>query len=135
MQSAHKYSRKNQFTHFAWRSWSEGLEQERDLPLNAIRNFVLSFSTALFSPFFPFSKWQVEGKGSKTLAIVYFSTANDFANFPLWQSISTRIFEPHSLCRPWTTYLSVFDCSRQDSTSNFYESGYHCECYIALYYF
>ena len=53
--------------------------------LNAIRNFVSSISTALLSPFFDLSsKWQVEGKGSKTLAIVYFSTANNFANFPLW---------------------------------------------------
>ena len=79
---------------------------------NAIRNFEFSFRTALFSPFFDlFSKWQVEGKGSKTLAIVFFSTAN----FPLWQSISARIFESHSLCRPRATNLSAFDCSRQES--------------------
>lgn len=86
----------------------EGLELGRGFLLNAIRNLVFSFNTALFSPFFDlFSKWQVEGKGSKTSTIVYFSTTNDFANFPLWQSISARIFESHSLCRPRATNLSA----------------------------
>lgn len=71
----------------------------REIPLNAIKKFVLSFSTALFSPIFDlFSKWQVEGKGSKTSTIVYFSTANDFANFPLWQSISRPECSSSILC-------------------------------------
>lgn len=89
----------NSFTSLGDLGGSKGLEQGRELPLNAIRKFVLSFSTALFSPIFDlFSKWQVEGKGSKTSTIVYFSTANDFANFPLWQSISRRECSSSILC-------------------------------------
>lgn len=62
-----------------------------------------------------FSKWQVEGKGSKTSAIVYFRLQFWFCKLSLWQSISARIFESNSLCCPYATDQAVFDYACQES--------------------
>ena len=86
---------------------NEGLEQGRDLPLNAIRNFVFSFSTALFSPFFDlFSKWQVEGKVLKLQRLFIFRLQM-ICKLSSLQSISARVFESHSLCRLCATNLRL----------------------------
>ena len=114
MQSARKYSRKNQCIHFAWRPRRQRRSRARTryslrTPLETLYSLSVLLCSVLFLSILVNGKWKVRILKLQRLFISLLQT------FLFGNRYRREFFESHSLCRPRATNLSAFDFSRQES--------------------